>query len=159
MSSPPPAVSRDVSPTIPGEDVALGFTPDGKSVLFRSPRISARDLAQLYTVPVTGGPPTQLPLPSGDDGSYSPDGLQLAYVPHNQWQPAWKRYRGGQTTPIWIADLKDSAVVKVPREGTNDRNPMWVGKTVYFLSDRNGPVTLFAYDTRRALGRAGDREP
>src|SRR5437588_691992 len=24
---------------------------------------------------------------------------------------------------------------------------MWVGNRVYFLSDRNGPVTLFAYDT------------
>jgi tricorn protease len=25
---------------------------------------------------------------------------------------------------------------------------MWVGEKVYFLSDRNGPVTLFSYDTR-----------
>jgi tricorn protease len=25
---------------------------------------------------------------------------------------------------------------------------MWVGDTIYFLSDRSGPVTLFAYDTR-----------
>jgi tricorn protease len=24
---------------------------------------------------------------------------------------------------------------------------MWVGNRVYFLSDRNGPVSLFAYDT------------
>ncbi|HZO88895.1 MAG TPA: hypothetical protein VFB38_11205 [Chthonomonadaceae bacterium] len=28
---------------------------------------------------------------------------------------------------------------------------MWIGSTIYFLSDRNGPTTLFAYDvtTRR----------
>src|ERR1035438_8110420 len=25
---------------------------------------------------------------------------------------------------------------------------MWVGDTVYFLSDRNGPVSLFAYNTK-----------
>ena len=25
---------------------------------------------------------------------------------------------------------------------------MWVGDTIYFLSDRNGPVSLFAYDTK-----------
>ena len=25
---------------------------------------------------------------------------------------------------------------------------MWVGDTIYFLSDRNGPVSLFAYDTQ-----------
>ena len=32
---------------------------------------------------------------------------------------------------------------------------MWVGDTIYFLSDRNGPVTLFAYDTKSARGQAG----
>jgi tricorn protease len=131
----------------PGADVALGFTPDGRSVLFRSPRASVRDLEQLYTVSVTGGPPTALPLPSGDAASYSPDGRRLAYVPYFQWQPAWKKYRGGQTTPIWIADLADSSIVKVPRDGSNDKNPVWVGDTIYFLSDRSGPFTLHAYDT------------
>jgi tricorn protease len=60
----------------------------------------------------------------------------------------WKRYRGGQTTPIWIATLADSGTVKNPRNNSNDFNPMWVGGTIYFLSDRNGAVTLFAYDTR-----------
>ena len=62
----------------------------------------------------------------------------------------WKRYRGGQTTPIWIADLSDCQRRKVPRKNSNDFNPMWVGDKVYFLSDRDGPVTLFAYDTEDA---------
>ena len=61
---------------------------------------------------------------------------------------AWKRYRGGMATPIWIANLSDSSVEKVPRVDSNDFNPMWVGDKVYFLSDRNGPITLFAYDTK-----------
>jgi tricorn protease len=73
----------------------------------------------------------------------------LAYVPISQWQRAWKRYRGGQAKPIWIAALSDSHIErKIPREGSNDFNPMWVGDAVYFLSDRNGPVSLFSYDTR-----------
>ena len=58
----------------------------------------------------------------------------------------WKRYRGGGTTPIWIATLADSRVEKVPRDNSNDFNPMWVGNTVYFLSDRDGRTTLHAYD-------------
>ena len=37
-------------------------------------------------------------------------------------------------------------VVKVPRERSNDFNPMWVDDQVYFLSDRNGPVSLFRFD-------------
>jgi tricorn protease len=131
----------------PGPDVAVGWTPDGKSVLFHSHRNSTNDPDKLFTIPVTGGFPTQLPLDMAEEGSYSSDGSQIAYVPVFQWEPDWKGYRGGQTTPVWIAKLADSSVVKVPREDSNDRNPMWVGKTVYFLSDRDGPTTLFAYDT------------
>ena len=69
-------------------------------------------------------------------------------MPLFQWQDAWKRYRGGQTRKIWIADLSNSSVLEIPRQNSNDFNPMWIGDQVYFLSDRNGPVTLFSYDTR-----------
>ncbi|HET9407957.1 MAG TPA: PDZ domain-containing protein [Candidatus Sulfotelmatobacter sp.] len=133
----------------PGDDNALGWTPDGKNVLYASWANNFRHFEdQLYTVSVDGGFPTQLPLPIGEEASYSPDATHLVYVPHPQWQAAWKRYHGGQTTPIWIADLKDSSVAKVPRENSNDHFPVWVGDTIYFLSDRNGPVSLFAYDTK-----------
>jgi tricorn protease len=131
----------------PGADIAVGWSPDGKNILFRSHRASTNDPNKLFTVPVTGGFPVELPLGMAEEGSYSPDGSQIAYVPIFQWEPDWKGYRGGQTTPIWIAKLADSSIVKVPREESNDRNPMWVGKTVYYLSDRDGPTTLFAYDT------------
>lgn len=132
----------------PGADVAVGWSPDGKSVLFRSGRDSHSDSNHLYTVPVTGGFPKQLPLDMAEDGSFSPDGSHIAYLPSFQWEPQWQHYRGGQTTPIWIANLADSSVVKIPRNNSNDRNPMWSGSTIYFLSDRNGPFTLFSYDTR-----------
>ena len=133
----------------PAEEYVAGWTPDGKKILFNSWGNSFMHFEdQLYTVPVDGGFPTALPLPIAEDASFSPDGSHIAYVPHPKWQQAWKRYHGGQTTPIWIADLKDSSIVKVPRENSNDHHPMWVGDTIYFLSDRNGPVSLFAYDTK-----------
>ena len=131
----------------PGPDFAVGWTPDGNDILFQSGRTSDNDPHHLFTVPVSGGLPTQLALDMAEEGSYSPDGTHLAYVPVFQWEPDWKGYRGGQTTPVWIANLADSSVVKIPRDNSNDGNPMWVGKTVYFLSDREGPRTLFAYDT------------
>src|SRR5205823_11225913 len=81
-------------------------------------------------------------------GSFSPDGSRLAYVPLARAFTAWKRYRGGRATPVWIARLSDSSIEKIPRTDSNDFNPMWVGDRVYFLSDRNGPVTLFVYDTK-----------
>ncbi|MDT7605172.1 MAG: tricorn protease, partial [Acidobacteriota bacterium] len=133
----------------PDQDVAVGWTPDGSRILFRSTRTSYTFFARLYTIPPQGGAEvmTELPLPTAEEASYSPDGARLAYVPIQQWQNAWKRYRGGQTKPIWIANLSDSSIEKLPRENSNDFNPMWVGQTVYFLSDRAGSVTLFAYDT------------
>ncbi|MFN2595815.1 MAG: PDZ domain-containing protein [Pyrinomonadaceae bacterium] len=133
----------------PDPDVTVGWTPDGSRVLFRSSRTSYTFFNRLYTIPPTGGAEvmTELPLPRAEEGSYSPDGSRIAYVPNEQWQRAWKRYRGGQTTPIWIANLADSSVEKLPRENSNDYDPMWVGQTIYFLSDRNGAVSLFAYDT------------
>jgi tricorn protease len=134
----------------PAEERVRGFAPDGTRVLFSSRGASFESSQeQLYTVPVQGGFPTRLPLPSGEEAAFSPDAQQLAYVPHMQWQAeSWKRYRGGQTTPIWIADLKTSAVKPIPRDNSNDHYPMWVGDSVYFLSDRNGPMSLFACDTR-----------
>jgi tricorn protease len=134
----------------PGPDEVVGWTPDGKQVLFRSMRKAhAYGVVQLFTIPTTGGFPTEVPLPQAAAGCFSPDGSHLAYVPIEQWQKAWKRYRGGETRPIWIANLADSSVsATIPRDNSNDFNPMWVGDTVYFLSDRSGPVTLFSYNTR-----------
>ena len=133
----------------PGRDGAVGWTPDGKRVLFVSSRAIPNDGARLYTTPVEGGGlPEELPLPIALEGTYSADGSHLAYVPLFQWQEAWKRYRGGQTRKIWIANLADSSIVKIPRDNSNDFNPMWVGERIYFLSDREGPVTLFYYDTK-----------
>ncbi len=127
---------------------AVGWTPDGKEVLFTSQHASYSDFPRLYRVRADGvGPAQLLPLPSAAAGSFSADGNTLAYVPVEQWQAAWKRYRGGQTTPIWLVNLKTLDIEKIPREGSNDSHPVWDGATVYFLSDRNGPVSLFSYDT------------
>ncbi len=132
----------------PSQDGALGWTPDGKRVLFVSDRDAFADTTRFYTVLAEGGVAEVLPMWRAFNGQYSPDGTRMAYVPNYQWQQAWKRYRGGQTTPIYLVNLKDLQVEKVPRENSNDSSPVWFGDTVYFLSDRNGPVTLFAYDTK-----------
>lgn len=143
-----------------GLDDVVGWTRDGKSVLFRSERRSGNDYLRLFTIGLDGGLPEPVPLPAAVEGTFSPDGKRLAYVPHALWQSAWKRYRGGQTTPIWIATLADGSIEKVPRDNSNDSKPMWVGDRIYFLSDREGPVTLFSFDmatrtVRRELPASG----
>jgi tricorn protease len=131
----------------PGSDEVAGWTPDGNSVLFTSGMDHPNGQPRMYTVPKEGGWPSALPLPRGWSGSYSADASRIAYIPNDLWQPGWKRYKGGQTTPIWIARLTDSKVEKVPRQNSNDRHPMWVGDTIYFVSDRGGRSSLYSYNT------------
>jgi len=130
----------------PSPDIVLGWTPDGKSVLFTSSRTAYSRFSELFTVGLDGGLPEKLPLPMGYEAAFSPDGNRLAYVPLPRAFAAWKRYRGGRMTPVWVADLSDSSIEKVPAGKSNDFNPMWAGDKIYFLSDREGAVTLFAYD-------------
>lgn len=132
----------------PAADIAVTWTPDGKRVLFRSARDSYSRFQRFFTIPVEGGPETDVPLPMADDGSYSPDGTKLAYTPLAPAFAQWKNYRGGRMTKIWIAEMSDSSVTEIPRQNGNDFNPMWIDDKVYFLSDRYGRFTLFSYDTR-----------
>ena len=132
----------------PEGNFAAGWTPDGKNVLFGSMHASYSDFFRLFETRADGvGMPTVLPLPSALTGNISPDGSTLAYEPVLQWEDAWKHYRGGQTKKVWLVDMKTLDLVKVPRENSNDFSPVWEGKTVYFLSDRGGPVALWSYDT------------
>jgi tricorn protease len=132
----------------PAEDFVRGWTPDGKRILFSSYRTAFWWFQELFTVDLDGRFPQKIDLPMGFEAAFSRDGSQLAYVPMERAFSTWKRYRGGMTTPIWIVTLATGQVVKVPRDNSNDFNPMWIGDKVYFLSDRHGPVTLVSYDLK-----------
>lgn len=148
----------------PGVDRVVGWSPDGKHVLFNSTRYDTTRTfsGRLFLVPVEGGFPEPLPLPLAHHGCFSPDGKRLAYVPHKiPPRMAWKNYRGGTASPIWLADLADSSVERLPRKDSNDFSPVWIGTRIYFLSDRDGPSTLYAYDlvtkqVRRLIDNGGE---
>ncbi len=138
----------------PAADAAVGWTPDGKAVIFRSNResTSAR-FTKLFKVSLEGGLPEALPLPMGTSGQFSSDGKYFAYTPVSGGSPfgyatyvSWGNYHGGLASFIWIVQMSDLSVVKIPRDKSNDYNPMWVGERLYFLSDRNGKTTLFRYE-------------
>ena len=132
----------------PDADQARGWTPDGQKVMFASMRTSATRVTQLFTTGLSGGLPEKLPFPQAAYGSFSPDGTRLAYLPNAPAWFTWKRYRGGRTSPIWIAKVADSSVEAIPWNNSNDWMPMWVGDRLYFLSDRDGTFTLYSYEAR-----------
>ena len=135
----------------PGADFVQAFTADGKAVLFTSGRASFTGrYVQLFTVPTQGGVEEQLPIPNAHRATYSPDGQRIAYNPIPPRFLQWKDYRGGTASQLWLYTAKGHAIEKVPqpKERANDVDPMWMGETVYFRSDRAGEFNLFAYDTR-----------
>ncbi len=92
----------------PGADLVQGWTPDGSQVLFSSPRATwaPTGVPRFYTVPVTGGVETALPLPRANQGKLSPDGSKLAYRMPTSWDEERRNYRGGQNKPICPSCLK-----------------------------------------------------
>ena len=132
----------------PAPDLATGWTTDGKSVVFASFRASVPiPNPRFWTVSLAGGLPAEMPMPRAWTGKLSPDGGSIAYEPILSWEAEWRNYRGGQNRPIWVLDLGDLSLEKLPWEGSNDQQPVWLGDKIYFLSDRDWAMNVWAWDT------------
>src|SRR6185503_16310151 len=81
-------------------------------------------------------------------GKISPSGTHVAYRMNNSWDDERRNYRGGQNRPIWIVDLKSYDLVSPPWTDSKDIDPVWVGDTVFFLSDRDGVSNGWSFDTK-----------
>ncbi|NBC15721.1 MAG: protease, partial [Bacteroidetes bacterium] len=132
----------------PGGDQVQGWTPDGR-VLFTSGRDGAPvPLPRFWTVGLDGQMPEALPIPRGTMGEVSPDGTHIAYQFPYFFDPEWRNYGGGQALPLRIVDLETLDMQKLPWEGSRQVDPVWLGETVYFLSERDLVMNVYAYDTQ-----------
>jgi tricorn protease len=130
----------------PSADMVQGWSPDGSRILFSSDRVSDHFRSMLFTLDLSGGHPEPFPMHKAFRGALSPDGKTLAYTPIGDAFRTWKRYRGGQTTPIWLVNLEDYTHAEIPHENASDTSPLWMGNDVYFLSDRSEVMSLFRYE-------------
>ena len=129
------------------DNQVYGWTVDGKAILFRSERDSwTLGLTRLYTVSMTGGPAEVLSMPESGAGDFSPDGTKVAYSPRFRDFRPEKRYGGGQANDLYIFDLKTNEAKCIVNHPRADRDPMWIGGTIYFTSDRDGTFNIYAYD-------------
>jgi tricorn protease len=131
----------------PGADVVQGWTPDGKSILFSSTRATwtPSGAPRFWTVSAQGGVEEPMALPRAFQGKISPDGSRVAYRMNNSWDDERRNYRGGQNRPVWIVDLKTYDLVSPPWTDSKDIDPVWVGDTVYFISDRDGVANVWSF--------------
>jgi tricorn protease len=129
------------------DNQVYGWTPDGKSVFFRSLRDGwDHGQSRIYTVPVEGGLGEALPMPWSGGADLSPDGKQVVYTPFARDFRTWKRYQGGWAQDLWTFDLATHTAKKITDTPRTERDPMWIGNKIYFDSDRTGTLNLYSYD-------------
>ena len=140
------------------------WSPDGQTLAFLSDRRPDGDASgtaetQLYTVPVGGGPLTELPAPPGGKGSlaWSPDGAHFAYLgnpdPDDQWGTNNDRVcilpAGGGTQARDLTGHTDKAAGALTIADTGDGGGgdlVWSadGKCLYFPVSENGDTQIYS---------------
>ena len=136
----------DVSDRMGPNNIVMAWR-DNKTIVYRSRKKSFNDfVGQLFEVSVDGGLSVQLPLPAGGFCSFSPDGKKMAYNQVFREFRTWKYYRGGMADDVWIYDFNTKITTNLTNNPAQDIFPMWHGDVVYFLSDRDRTMNLFAYN-------------
>lgn len=120
------------------DNLVLTWTPDGTSVVFLSRRMSWNGwLERPFTVALEGGLPVPLPIERAGTLTYGPGGTSIAVENVLRDYEPRKRYNGGQAQQISTFDLGTHAVRQIAGTDAVNSSPMWVGREIYFLSDRD----------------------
>ena len=130
----------------PEVDQVIDWTPDGKSILYRSRAANQTTSGfewHLFTVPVGGGEPTMLPIGWAARLAIGHNGL-WAFNRSSVETRTWKRYRGGTSPGIWVGDPNRRDFKEVTKFAGPSAFPMWVGARIFFLSDQGGTGNLWS---------------
>ncbi len=101
----------DIGDRMGPNNLVIGWTPDGKDIIFRSRKQSFNAFrGQLFLVAKEGGLPREVPLNDGGFCSYSPDGTLLAFNWVFREFRTWKYYQGGMADDIRVFDYKTGEV-------------------------------------------------
>lgn len=130
-------------------EIPTAFTPDGKSVLYNAPiqdqaqsmLFNHRSQTEVYSISVNGGRPVQLFGTPAEAICFTKDGKQMLYQDRKGGEDEWRKHHTSSITrDIWLYDTKTKKHTNITKRAGEDRQPVLSpdGKTVYFLSERNG---------------------
>ena len=130
-------------------EIPSTFTPDGKYVLFsasiQDPATSAlfptSAMTELYRVPVEGGNTEQVLGTPAEWVCFDKAGSNFLYQDRKGFEDEWRKHHTSSITrDIWLYDTQTGEHTNLTNRDGEDRNPVYApdGKSVYFLSERNG---------------------
>ncbi len=132
----------------PEYDEVVGWHPQKNKIIFRSTRESFEYFDRLFLISPDGTGLETLIMNEAAAGSFSPDGTKIAYNKVRREHRTWKRYEGGLAQEIYMYDFKTNEDINLTNFKGTDRIPMWIGDTIYFSSDRNFTLNIYAYNTQ-----------
>lgn len=131
------------------EEVPQSFSPDGKWVLFgaviqdpaESVMFPTSSLPELYKVPTKGGRTLQVLATPAEMLSFAANGKSFFYQDCKGYEDEWRKHHTSSITrDVWFYDAQSGKHTNITAHAGEDRNPVVSadGKTLYFLSERNG---------------------
>lgn len=131
------------------QEIPETFTPDGKNVLYsasiqdpaKSAMFPTSRLTEVYSVPAAGGPFTQVIASPASNIDFAPDGKTMYFEVRPGMENEWRKHHTSSVTgDIWSYDTATGKFTNLTDRPGEDRNPAVSpdGKTVYFLSERDG---------------------
>lgn len=135
----------DVADRMGPNNIVMTWTPDGENIVFRTRKNSFNSFkGDLYKIPVDGGMPEQMPFPEGGFSSFNADGSKMVFNRVFREFRTWKYYRGGMADELWLHDFDTRETQAITENDAQDVFPMWIGDEIFFLSDRDRIMNLFA---------------
>ncbi|MDX1630762.1 MAG: PDZ domain-containing protein [Thermoanaerobaculia bacterium] len=123
-----------------------GWSPEGEILVRMNRTPWGPRPGRYFLVDPDGGLERPLPIEVGGSASFGPDGSRLAYTYYDREFRTWKRYQGGRNQDIWTFDLEAMQSERRTDFPGSDNFPMWHRDTIYFTSDRDHTLNLFALD-------------
>jgi tricorn protease len=137
----------DFSDRMGPNNIVLGWRRDDAAIIYRNrDRHGGTFTGDLLAVSPQGGLPAPLPLPHGGFISFAPDGERFAYNRVFREFRTWKRYAGGMADDIWLYDPASGELENLTEHPAQDIIPMWWRDRIYFLSERDGRMNLYALE-------------
>ena len=144
------------------------FTPDGQWVVFGaciqdpagSVMFPTSSLPELYKVPAKGGRTLQVLGTPAEMISFAPDGKSFYYQDRKGYEDEWRKHHTSSITrDVWFYDAQSGQHTNVTAHAGEDRNPVVSadGKTLYFLSERNGgSMNVYSCEANAGDTKAGE---